>query len=223
MGLIARPAKEGGFLTYVEKRLAGFEFILDSEADADFAAIYDAFNGNITNENVSDTAGIAVTKLALNSAIGTTQLTDGGVTTAKLADDAVTPAKVAPLGYSTGNCVPNAVITTETELASAAITVIGGPVLLLPNVGTAVTLVGVTIKTVTWRWKRDGTLIGAVILPVGGFTGGQVQVPCPGPPSLDAAPTAGLHTYSLTVETTAAAIATTGLFPGGIIVKELVI
>jgi hypothetical protein len=102
MAIIQRPAKQGNATTYQGKVAQGFLDILASEVDADFDAIYAAWNGGTDTVNIVD-GSITGAKLAAG-AVGSRELLDGGiqtvdlgnlqVTTAKLADGAVTLAKL---------------------------------------------------------------------------------------------------------------------------------
>jgi hypothetical protein len=105
MAIIQRPAKQGNATSYQGKVAQGFLDILASEVDADFDAIYAAWNGGTDTVNIVD-GSITGAKLAAG-AVGTRELLDGGiqtvdlgnlqVTSAKLADGAVTVAKLDPL------------------------------------------------------------------------------------------------------------------------------
>jgi len=104
MAIIQRPAKQGNATTYQDKVAQGFDDILASELDADFDAIYAAWNGGTDTVNIVD-GSITGAKLA-PGAVGSRELLDGGiqtvdlgdlqVTTGKLADGAVTLAKLDP-------------------------------------------------------------------------------------------------------------------------------
>lgn len=69
---------------------------LFSEPKANDQAIVDYVNGNIVNSDLSASAAIAYSKLALTNSILAGDLTSNSVTTAKIANDAVTVAKLAP-------------------------------------------------------------------------------------------------------------------------------
>ena len=215
---IERPLKTCNARTYVEEVLLGCTTILDSEVDGDIGGIYDDYNGNIDNSNIAGSAAIAGSKLNLTNEVETTDLVDQAVTTAKLDDGAVTRAKLGTAGYGTAVC-SSGTYTTEAEVASVAITGTGGPVTLLADCAASVILVGTSGKTITWRWKRDGTLVCGTTVTLSGPTATSVQVPAPVPPCVDAAPSVGAHTYSVTVETTGTVQITVG-FSGSIYVKE---
>jgi len=110
MAIIQRPAKEGNATTYQDKVAQGFTEILAAEVDADFDAIYAAWNGGTDTVNIID-GSITGAKLA-PGAVGSRELLDGGiqtidlgnlqVTTGKLADGAVTLAKLDPAVKAAG-------------------------------------------------------------------------------------------------------------------------
>lgn len=226
MSLITRCIKAGsGTIEWVPDT-----DILSAEADLDMDTIYDEFNGRITNVNIAPLAGINGSKIA-SASITATQLAANAVTTPAIADGAVTLPKInAPTGYGTGACITGAAIQTETTLATATLTVTGTrPVLLLPGCSTSViTLADGVLRDVTFSWKRDGTLIGATVQAIQGpFTAGTPTITFPlTPPTLmiDLSPTAGSHSYALTVQCTVATatfVTTPALFAGSITAKEL--
>jgi hypothetical protein len=229
MGLISRPAKEGGAFSYVAKVALGFTKILAVEADADHDTIYNEFNGNITNANIADAAGILRSKLILTGGILTADLADRAVTGPKIALLAILKEHVAALGAGVGNVTGGlsfgSPANAETTLASVVITTKGGPVALVGGgVRLSVQVTGASpAGTLIWRWYRDGTPIGLFADNLNGVTGSFVRVPVPGPSMIDTAPSAAAHTYALSVQTGGTAqitASTAALGAGSIYAKE---
>lgn len=89
MAVISRPGKEGNATTYQGKVAAGYTSILAQEVDADFDAIYSAWNAGVDSVNIKP------------GAVGPAQLAPNSVTPNALAPNAVTPAALAPNAVTT--------------------------------------------------------------------------------------------------------------------------
>ena len=233
MGLIARPPKEGGFLTYVEKVQGGFDLILDTEADADLDTIYNELNGNITNPNISSTAAIAYAKLDLTgsivagdlaaNAVTTPKILDGAVTTPKLADEAVTPAKLALESKTIILSVPFTASSTaatfgETTLLTTPFVVRADRVLRLTvDWAALLSVTGAGIGALTTRIRSDGTEIAKRIWGYGLV--GNMPIPGFGVTVLLAA---GVRTLTVTAEAAGTGTATFILSaaPGNLAIME---
>jgi len=85
MGLISRHANAP---------FADGETLSGVELEQDFATVYDEFNGNIENSNISSSADISGTKLA-DTSITNAKLQSDSMTVAKMAASAVTKHHVA--------------------------------------------------------------------------------------------------------------------------------
>lgn len=92
MALISRPGKEGNATTYQGKVAAGYLNILAQEVDADFDAIYSAWNQGVDTVNIKD-GSVTAPKLAPGAVIGTS-LAPGSVTNAALAANSVNSSNI---------------------------------------------------------------------------------------------------------------------------------
>lgn len=218
MSTINRAVKAGsGTPEYAPKTL-----ILSAEVNLDFDTIYDDYNGSIDSANVAF-HGLSYDRLVLTNSIVNADINNSAaIDGSKLADDTITPQQVATLGYGAGACVTSAAITTETTLATAAITTGGGPIFCLSNVSTSLLIVAGPDKTVTWRWKRDAVTFTTKIHTLSNTSPNvPIQVPISGPTTFDIGQPAGTYTYTLTVETDGI-IFTPTASAGAIHIKEFI-
>jgi hypothetical protein len=138
----------------------------------------------------------------------------------------VTPPKVVALALGFSAVTPSLAVTNvsgETTLATVVITTHGGPVELIPTIGTQGVALGNSSGTFLWTWYRDATPIGGLLVSLANLNPSLVAMPITGPTVFDPSPTAGAHTYHLTVQTSnvGIVIVTPASFGGGIYAKEL--
>ena len=149
MGLINRPTKLGGNNTYVAEVAAGFTIIRANEVDGDFNIIYDAFDGNISNDNIDAAAAIAYSKLDLTDSIVNADIAAGAaIGRGKLAQNSVASAVTAGLLIAD---VETALLTTPISITAA-----GGTIIFLPSTSVVAQHVNNELATCAWRWKRGG-------------------------------------------------------------------
>lgn len=204
MGTIARGAKAAGGTNFS----TGKGTILSGEVDNDFNTIYSDYNGNITNFNISGSAGITYGKLNLTNGLVTTDFTNLSVTGAKIADLTIAAGKLSPGAattasgsgvFATGTSISN--LVESGALATATLTTRGGNV-LLGGVWNAFTSSTAATATSVYqvRVKRDGTT-----LATWQNNSSHALVAMPNTITVfwwDFNPAAGAHSYTVTFQWT---------------------
>lgn len=90
--------------------------IKSAEVNSNFTTIYNDYNGNITNANISASAGIVASKLVLSGIAQTVSYTAAAENWAKGAD--IASASTTDIGSATGNCVDVTGTVTITALGT---------------------------------------------------------------------------------------------------------
>lgn len=239
-GLVSRPTKTCGTTSYVAEVAAGCTTIKSSEVDADFFAIITGGVNNIETANINAAglgtaayanASVTAAKLAPN-AVTAANIADGSITSAKIADDTIVNADVnsaagilgtklavgAAINSTAGSGAlagePISSGTGETTLATQALTVRGGVILIHSSVAVSGATGGAA--TMTIRCRRSGTLVAAATFSVAGAA--QVLIP---PVPFTDAPAAGTYTYTYTLQVSAGSFSTDGTSPGQLLLFEL--
>lgn len=225
MGLISRPAKEGGFLTYAAKVLAGFTLILDTEVDADFDTMYAGFNGNITDENIADAAGIDPDKIApipYANLILTGSIVNADIAAAAAIARTKLQTRNASFALITAGLNVGVAETSVWSLPSFE--VVGSSVVFLPATGCWVLNDTSELPaTLTWRWKRNGTTMQTIQQSVGSSAISAADYPIQPPAFFDLVDPPGLYGYELTVQSSSAHVKlrSGASNPGGIYAVEV--
>lgn len=92
--------------------------IVASEHNTNYDTIYNDYNGNITNANISGSAAIAASKLDLSSIVSTMAFSAAALNTAKGSD--IASATTTDIGAATGNYVHVTGTTTITGFGTVA-------------------------------------------------------------------------------------------------------
>lgn len=230
-GTIARPAKTCGTTTYVDEVAAACTTIKSSELDADFAEVYDEFNGNISTANILD-GTIAAADIA-TGAVETTEILDGTIANADVSASADIAGSKLATGAATKNagtaatCTASlAGVSSETTLwTSSALTTAAGAS------GSRVMLAGTCAiygnsagsgSTYRFTFKRDGSSIATLDYAMSAVAATFIPLPSPSL-YIDTAHTAASHTYTLTIQRLTGDIIfyTDGSDPGTMIAVEL--
>lgn len=239
-GLVSRPPKTCGQLTYVAEVAATCTTIKSSEVDADFNAVITGGVNNIETANINvaglgtaayANASVTAAKLAPN-AVTAANIADGSITSAKIADgtivnvDVNSAAAIVGTKLAVGAAInsaagtgalagePISLGTGETTLASQALTTRGGTILILSSVAVSGGTGGA--ETMTIRCRRSGTLIAAATFSVA--TAVNVLIP---PVPFTDTPAAGTYTYTYTLQVSGGNFQTDGANPGQLLLFEL--
>lgn len=212
-GLVTRPTKTCGNVTYVEEVADGCTTILAAEVDADMAAIINGGVNNITEANLASDS-VSTVKIQ-NLAVTTGKIADLAVTTAKLADLNVTGGKIANAAVSavklqdgatfiqviqtTGSQVTP--IGTDTSLVSQAITMGRTHLRIAVNVyGQGQTVTSAGTATYTMKLTRDASVIyTAPDFSLRGAAAASYTFPLTASFLFIDTTTAAAHTYAVTL------------------------
>lgn len=233
-GLVTRPTKTCGNLTYTDEVADGCTTILAADVDADLTAIINSGVNNITTDNLASDSvstvkiqNLAVTTGKLNDlAVTTGKLADLNVTTGKLANGAVTAVKVqdatsfVQVFQTTGALVTP--IGTNTSLVSQAITMGRTHVRIAVNVyGQGQTTTSAGTASYTLKLTRDASAIyTAPDFSLRGEAGNSYTFPITASFVFIDTTTAAAHTYAVTLTETDGGNTTTSV-TGRIVLEEI--